>query len=88
MAILSLQELSGFFGKLVVSIFLKISDADLIMEITDNGQGINPSQIDNPDSLGLLGMRERVTLLGGTLEIHGEKDKGTNVKIKIPLNNE
>ncbi len=71
-----------------VSIFLKKRGADLIMEITDNGQGISPSQIDNPDSLGLLGMRERVTLLGGTLEIHGEKDKGTNVKIKIPLNNE
>ena len=71
-----------------VSIFLKKRGKNLILEVTDNGDGISQSQIDNPKSLGLLGMRERVTLLGGKLEIHGEKGKGTNVKIKIPIDDE
>ena len=71
-----------------VSIFLKKRGGNLILEVTDNGDGISLSQIDNPKSLGLLGMRERVTLLGGKMEIHGEKGKGTNVKIEIPIDDE
>jgi two-component system sensor histidine kinase UhpB len=68
-----------------VSIFLRKRGEKLILEVTDNGDGISPSQISSPKSLGLLGMRERVTLLGGEMEIHGKKNEGTNVKIKIPL---
>jgi PAS domain S-box-containing protein len=70
-----------------VSIFLKKTGENLILEVTDNGDGISLSQIKNPSSLGLLGIRERVTLFGGRMEIHGIKNEGTNIKIKIPLDN-
>lgn len=57
----------------------------LILTIKDNGIGITEEQINNPKSLGILSMRERVLTLNGILFISGKKNKGTTLKIKIPL---
>ena len=59
-------------------------DNKLVMEIADNGVGIDEEQIDSPKSLGLFGMRERVNILKGEMEIIGEHDKGTTVKVTLP----
>jgi len=56
----------------------------LVMEIADNGVGIDEEQINSPKSLGLFGMRERVNILKGEMEIIGEHEKGTTVKVTIP----
>lgn len=68
-----------------VSIYLKKADESLVLEVTDNGHGISQSQIDNPKSLGLLGMKERALVLGGTFTINGLTHKGTNVKVLMPM---
>jgi len=68
-----------------VSIILRRTNGSLLMEITDNGRGIRSSQIENLNSLGILGMKERALVLGGTVEINGVPDQGTNVKVEIPL---
>lgn len=68
-----------------VSIFFKIHEQQLVLEITDNGNGINKSQINSPKSLGLLGMRERAMVFGGDVSINGVLDKGTHVKVTMPL---
>lgn len=57
----------------------------LILEVRDNGLGIMGSDIDNPKSLGILGMQERAVLLGGSVGIKGERGKGTTVVVTIPL---
>jgi PAS domain S-box-containing protein len=54
------------------------------LEVEDNGCGISPEALKNPDSLGLLGMSERAELLGGRLEIHGTPGEGTRVTLTIP----
>ena len=54
------------------------------LEVEDNGCGISPEALKNPDSLGLLGMAERAELLGGHLEIHGAPGEGTRVTLTIP----
>jgi signal transduction histidine kinase len=58
-------------------------------EITDDGQGFNVEIIradgDGPRGLGLLGMRERVALCGGTLEIFSRPGAGTRLRIRVPL---
>ncbi len=69
-----------------VSINFTHEDGILILEVTDNGIGISNAQISNFQSLGLLGMKERATIFGGDLEIRGVPDKGTNLKLIIPLN--
>ena len=55
------------------------------MSIRDNGRGITESERDNPNALGLLGMRERTALMGGLFRISGRKGKGTVVTIEVPV---
>ncbi|MCB2195224.1 MAG: PAS domain S-box protein [Bacteroidetes bacterium] len=61
------------------------SDAELTFSISNNGVGIKKSEIEQINSYGIHGMRERVELFDGSFEISGNK-KGTFINIKIPLN--
>ncbi|MEN8264034.1 MAG: histidine kinase [Nitrospirota bacterium] len=68
-----------------VKVNFKINAGKLLMEIRDNGRGITEEQISDPESLGLIGIQERVNLLRGKVEIIGIKNKGTTVTTEIPL---
>lgn len=57
------------------------------MDIHDNGRGITKHQINNVRSVGLLGMREAVEPLGGTLSVSGQRGRGTRVIVRLPLPN-
>ena len=70
-----------------ISAALKISDDILILEINDNGIGISTEKIKDPRSLGIVGMKERALIIGGEVSIEGVPDKGTRVRVEIPLNN-
>ncbi|MDP4175715.1 MAG: PAS domain S-box protein [Bacteroidota bacterium] len=70
-----------------VDITLRTEDNALLLEITDNGRGITPVQISDQKSLGLLGMKERALILGGTVQISGADKCGTTVSVFIPLDN-
>lgn len=59
-------------------------DENLVLEIRDNGRGITEEEILNPESLGLLGMKERVLAFGGEISIRCEPGGGTTVVLKIP----
>jgi two-component system, NarL family, sensor histidine kinase UhpB len=55
------------------------------MRVADNGRGITKAQADASGSLGLLGMRERVRLAGGTLTVAPLSRGGTEVVVRVPL---
>jgi two-component system, NarL family, sensor histidine kinase UhpB len=55
------------------------------MSIRDNGRGITEAQTSDPSAIGLLGMRERTALMGGTFRIVGRRGKGTVVSIEVPV---
>ena len=57
----------------------------LMMQIKDNGCGINNSDLLKTTSFGLLGLKERVFLLQGDVEIQGVPNKGTTITVRIPL---
>ena len=63
---------------------LTIEDDNLTLEVHDNGSGIPREKLQKGKSLGILGMRERATLLGGDLSITGNPGKGTTVRVWIP----
>jgi len=61
------------------------ADADsTILEVEDNGTGIDKELILNHNSLGLLGMRERARIIGGRVIVRGTPGRGTTVTIDIP----
>jgi signal transduction histidine kinase len=68
-----------------VDIRLAREDGRLSLNVQDNGQGITEEQISASGSLGILGMRERVSLLGGEFLIAGEPNRGTRVSVRIPF---
>ncbi len=59
----------------------------LEVEIADNGRGFEPDEIDEHagEYLGVVGMRERARLLGGSLDLRSSMDGGTIVRASIPL---
>jgi signal transduction histidine kinase len=61
------------------------NENELCLEVRDNGIGITQHQIDNPRSFGIIGMRERTHLWGGTVHVCNAKPSGTTVKVRIPL---
>jgi len=68
-----------------VNVRLEEKGPNLKLTIRDNGKGIEEEQIKSSDSFGLIGMRERARFLRGELEVKGILDKGTTVKLEIPI---
>ena len=54
------------------------------MEIIDNGIGFDVHNTGRQDSYGMIGMKERVVLLEGKLNVESEIGKGTSIKVSIP----
>jgi two-component system sensor histidine kinase UhpB len=69
-----------------VEVRLRVEAGWLLLEIQDNGRGITEAERQRAKSLGLLGMKERATLLGGEFGISGEPGRGTTVRVRIPAN--
>ena len=55
------------------------------LRIRDNGRGITEADVRNPRSIGLLGMRERAMLVGGTFDISARRGKGTSIVVHVPV---
>lgn len=73
-------------GATHVMVHLKEADGRIILDVKDNGRGISPAEISNTRSMGLLGMKERAALLGGTFKIGpAPNGKGTLASVSIPL---
>jgi len=66
----------------------KLSNGSLCMRIHDNGKAFEVSRVPSPRGrkhLGLLGMRERVEMVGGHFDIASAPGKGTTVIAQIPF---
>lgn len=57
----------------------------IIFSIRDDGRGITKKESRGETSLGLIGMRERLRMVNGTLTIEGKTGQGTMVLVKVPL---
>jgi len=60
-------------------------DSTIFLSIKDNGEGFDQTSINTTNRHGLLGMRERVYALNGTLNIDSSKEKGTSISIEVPI---
>jgi PAS domain S-box-containing protein len=57
----------------------------LVLRVEDNGRGIGAEKSSPSGSLGILGMRERAALLGGSVQITGTPGGGTTVMARVPV---
>ena len=57
---------------------------EITLDVRDDGRGFDPSCIAD-DRHGLVGMRERVGMIGGSLKVGGGPDGGTRVEVTVPL---
>ena len=53
--------------------------------VEDNGVGISRNGSGRPRTFGLIGMRERIAALGGTVRVQSRKDRGTKVRVTLPI---
>jgi len=57
----------------------------LQLQIADDGQGFEPGQVQHAGGSGLGGMRERLRLYDGRLELHSAPGEGTRLRAVVPL---
>lgn len=68
-----------------IRVELKKIDAEVILNVRDNGRGITEKELSRHQSFGLIGMRERARSFNGTFHIDGVSGEGTTVMMRIPL---
>jgi signal transduction histidine kinase len=81
----SLTNVARHSGAKKVNVSLKQEDKQLILTITDNGNGFEENPEAAKKTLGLLGMKERTMMMGGIYGIEGVKGEGTTVTVIVPL---
>ncbi|HEX7680201.1 MAG TPA: ATP-binding protein [Thermoanaerobaculia bacterium] len=67
-----------------VEVRLRQRPEELLLEIRDDGRGITAEEVGDSHSLGLIGIRERADLAGGTVHFEGVAGRGTIVSVRIP----
>lgn len=68
-----------------VDISISKQDNFLNVSIEDNGKGIERAQLNDAKSFGIIGMKERAYICGGTLLLTSEPGKGTKIDLSMPI---
>jgi two-component system, NarL family, sensor histidine kinase DevS len=69
-------------GRVSIVVTQRVGSVGAIVE--DDGHGFNPEE-ETDGGIGLIGMRERVALLDGSMTIESAKGKGTTLVVEVPL---
>jgi signal transduction histidine kinase len=68
-----------------VRLRLARSGDSVVLSVEDNGSGFSVADPRKPQSLGLVGLRERAQLLRGAIDVRSAPGQGTRVEARIPL---
>lgn len=73
-----------------VSVIVELRDGELHAIVEDDGRGFDPGRLrtggNARESLGVSGMHERATLIGGVLHIESRRGQGTTIYLRVPAN--
>jgi len=67
-------------------VIIQLESGQLLLTVSDDGCGFQPLEISETEELGLAGMRERASLVGGTLKVDSQPHHGTRVCFQVDLN--
>ncbi|MBK9220177.1 MAG: hypothetical protein RJA63_3226 [Pseudomonadota bacterium] len=68
-----------------VEVRLTQEDEDIVLEVADNGKGLQAEDMQKPKSFGLRSIRERLAQLGGEMELRSGSEGGTSIVLRAPL---
>ncbi|QPJ60748.1 MAG: GAF domain-containing sensor histidine kinase [Candidatus Nitronauta litoralis] len=68
-----------------VKVRIRLEEGELVFSIEDDGIGIREKDVANFESIGLIGIQERILPYNGRAEFLGTPGKGTVVVVRIPL---
>ena len=66
------------------SVTLQVGD-DAMLVVSDDGRGLGGVRLGEGNGFGLAGMRDRVALVGGTLDVTDGEISGTTLMVRVPL---
>jgi signal transduction histidine kinase len=69
----------------VINVNLRLDCTNLLLEIRDNGSGIDNTRLENGEGLGLGNMRDRAKTLGAELDIRTADGRGTSIIVRLPI---
>jgi signal transduction histidine kinase len=81
----SLTNIARHAGAKSAWVTLAVQEQWILVEVEDDGRGIAPEDLAKSRSLGLKGMRERISYLGGSLDIARAPRGGTRLRVRLPL---
>ncbi|MFL6672418.1 MAG: ATP-binding protein [Massilia sp.] len=81
----ALTNIARHAGASNVTMNLYRINSELLITIRDDGRGIEPEDMEKAESLGLIGMRERVWAMNGEITISGDEPPGTRIDIVLPI---
>ena len=81
----ALTNIARHAGATSVVLHLHRLNGDLLVTIRDDGRGIRAEDMDKAESLGLVGMRERVWGMHGEITIASDEPPGTRIDIVLPM---
>ena len=84
----ALNNVAKHAGATSVDMLLERRDGHAVLILEDNGSGFDPDDAKVSESvrgMGHVGMRERASLVGGSVEIESAPGKGTTVFVRVPL---
>ncbi len=70
----------------IVTVRLQTTETYAELSVSDRGIGFDPRDLEGDEGFGLFSLRERVTALGGTVDIDAVRGEGTRVSVVLPFN--
>jgi PAS domain S-box-containing protein len=84
----ALTNIARHAGASRVDVSLGVESGVLSLVVSDDGRGFDPQHLAESFGLGLAGMRERASLVGGSLEVRSGQRMGTQVRFRVAIDPE
>ncbi len=81
----SLNNVYKHAGQKKATVEVWTENGRLLLTVEDRGKGFDPDAIQTNNTLGIIGMKERARLLGGTLTVVSSPGRGTKLSLSVPL---
>jgi len=81
----ALNNVAKHSGASRVDVLLERRDSHAVLIVEDDGHGFSLGDQIDASAIGLMGIRERASLLGGSMELESAPEKGTTLIVRVPL---